>query len=135
MDRRDDYPLPAAWRGVASPGYLRLARWLSLAEDLHGVRGLALQGPGAAEGALIGQRCQTGYTDMTLTVPTQQTAHAEALRRFMTAELTRHERLVVMLFYADELEVDEIAQVLDLPVATVAEVFERTVDRIAKHFA
>ncbi len=133
MDRRNAYPLPTAWRGVPSPRYLRLARWLALAEELGGMRWPGSGGPGLLGDALTTEGCQAGQMDMTLTTLSQHVAQDD-LRRFMAERLSRHERLVLMLFYADGLSLHEIGQVLDLPVATVAELFERTLAAIQEHF-
>jgi DNA-directed RNA polymerase specialized sigma24 family protein len=128
MDRRREYPLPTAWRGVPSPRYLRLARWLSLAEELGGLRC-----PAGAAGVPQTQGSQAGHMDMTLTMLSQKVAEDE-LRQFMATQLSRHERLVLMLFYADGLSLSDIAVVLDLPVATVGELFERTLTALQEHF-
>ena len=133
MDRRNDYPLPTAWRGVASPQYLRLARWLSLAEELGGLRRLGPGGPGSMEGVLTARGCQAGQMDMTVTMLSQEAAQDE-LRTFMATELSRHERLVLMLFYADGLGPEQIAEVLDLPVATAGELLERSLAAVQEHF-
>ncbi|MFW6108218.1 MAG: sigma factor-like helix-turn-helix DNA-binding protein [bacterium] len=133
MDRRYDNPLPTAWRGVASPRYSRLARWLSLAEELGGLRWTGAGEPGALGGILSAHDCQAGQMDMTLTLFTPETAQDE-LREFLTDHLSRHERLVVMLYYAEGLGLEEIADVLDLPLPTVAEIFEQTLSAIQEHF-
>ena len=133
MDRRNEYPLPTAWRGVASPRYLRLARWLSLAEELGGLRSLGPSGPGAMDSVLTAHGCQAGQIDMTLTMLSHE-AQADELRQFMTTRLSRHERLVLMLFYAEGLDLDGIADVLDLPVATVADLLEATLAAIQRRF-
>lgn len=138
MDRRYECPLPAAWRGVASSRYMRLARFLSLVEELGGMRGHDPHVSSSLGGVLNAKSCHVGTMDMTLAMLSQETAPArarerargDALREFMTAELSRHERLVLMLFYADGLSLDEIAVVLDLPAATVAQLFERTLDTL-----
>jgi len=134
MDRRSDYVFPSTWRGVASPRYMRLARWLSLVEELGGMQEPRSQGLGTLGGVLTTQGCQAGSMDMTLTTTSQQAEEMAELRDFMTAELTRHERLVLLLFYADGLKLPEIAEVLDLPVATVVELFERTLATLQKRF-
>ena len=134
MDRRYECPLPAAWRGVASSRYMRLARFLSLVEELGGMRGIGPQAPGSLGGVLNAEGSHVGTMDMTLAMLSQETTQTDALRQFMTTELSRHERLVLMLFYADGLSLDEIAVVLDLPVATVAELFERTLNTLEQRF-
>jgi len=134
MDRRYECPLPAAWRGVASSRYMRLARFLSLVEELGGMRGVDPQSCGSLGDVLNAKSSHVGTMDMTLAMLSQETAQTDALRQFMTAELNRHERLVLMLFYADGLSLDEIAVVLDLPAATVAKLFERTLDTLEQRF-
>jgi len=126
MHRRNDPALPAAWRGVASPRYLRLARWLSLAEELGGMPGTGPPGPRAVEGMLSAQGYQAGSMNMTLMTVSHQTSQSDDLREFVTTRLTRHERLVLMLYYADGLGLDEIAEVLDLPMPTVASLLQKT---------
>jgi len=133
MDRRNAYPLPTAWRGVSSPRYLRLARWLSLAEELGGLRWSGPQGTAALDSILSGHGCHAGQMDMSLTMLSQETAQ-DALRQFVTERLSRHERLVLMLFYADGLSLDEIGVVLDLPAATVARIFEATMTALQEDF-
>ena len=133
MHRPKDQSLPATWRGVASPRYLRLARWLALAEDLGAMPGMGPPGPRALEGVLSVVRekgIQAGSMNMTLMTVSQQTSQTDALREFVTSRLTRHERLVLMLHYADGLDLDEIAEVLDLPTATAAELLQRTLETI-----
>lgn len=70
---------------------------------------------------------------MTVTMLSQEAAQDE-LRTFMATELSRHERLVLMLFYADGLGPEQIAEVLDLPVATAGELLERSLAAIQEHF-
>lgn len=130
MHRPKDQSLPAAWRGVASPRYMHLARWLALAEDLGGMPGGGPPGPRALEGVLNAQGYQAGNMNMTLMTVSRQTSQTDEVRDFVTARLTRHERLVLMLHYADGLDIDEIAEVLDLPTPTVAELLQRTLAAI-----
>ncbi len=59
----------------------------------------------------------------------------EELRHFVAERCSRHERLVLMLFYADGLGLDEIAEVLDLPKATVNQLFCATLDALRERFA
>lgn len=135
MDRLMDYALPAAWRGVASPRYLRLARWQSLVEELGGVRFPDGPGQRALTGALVGTACEAGRSDMSpLTISTEP-CQLEELRRFVAESCSRHERLVLMLFYADGLRLDEIAEVLDLPEATVNQLFCATLEALRERFA
>ena len=133
METYSEYPLPAAWRGVASPGYLRLARWLSLVEELGGVRGFPSQETGPLSAFLSVPAHAAGKTDMNLLTLSPKQGELEDLRRFV-ARLHRHERLVLMLFYADGLSLEEIAEVLDLPEATVADIFLRTLATLERHF-
>jgi len=134
MDRLNDYSLPPAWRGVASLRYLQLARWLSLVEELGGVRGLSPEGQCPPAGLFHGPACEAGKVDMSLLSHSARTERLDELRRFVTEHLTRHERLVLMLFYAEGLSLEEIAQVLDLPQATVADLFSRTIASLQKRF-
>ncbi|MFP4055285.1 MAG: sigma factor-like helix-turn-helix DNA-binding protein [Candidatus Brocadiia bacterium] len=133
MDRRDEHVLPPAWRGVASPRYMRLARWLSLVEELGGMRA-----PGAcgqeALGSVVAAGGEAGKADMSLLTTRPETGQMDELRRFVTEECTRHERLVLLLFYADGLGLAEIAHVLDLPQATVAQLFEKTLTVLRERF-
>jgi len=135
MNRMKDYALPTAWRGIASPRYMQLARWLSLVEELGGVRcpdGLEGQ---ALAGALVGSPCTAGRNDMSpLTISTEP-CQLEELRAFVTERCSRHERLVIMLFYAEGLSLDEIAEVLDLPQATVNQLFCATLEALRERFA
>jgi hypothetical protein len=134
MDKLDEYSLPPAWRGVASPRHLRLARWLSLIEELGGVRGLSPTEQGALGSVLIGSACEAGKVDMSLMTISCETEQLDDLRRFVAENLARHERLVLLLFYAEGLSLMQIAEVLDLPEATVADVFRRTLATLREHF-
>ena len=98
------------------------------------MRGPRSQGPGTMASVLTTQGCQAGSIDMTLTTAPQQAGQMAALREFMTEELTRHERLVLLLFYADGLGLTEIAEVLDLPLVTVAKLFETTLATMQRRF-
>jgi len=135
MDRLNDYALPTAWRGVASPRYLQLARWLSLVEELGGVR--CPDGPGgrALAGALTGTACQAGRNDMSPLTISAEPCQLDELRSFVAERCSRHERLVLMLFYAERLSLDEIADVLDLPEATVKQLFCATLESLRERFA
>ena len=134
MDELADYSLPKAWRGVASPSYLRLARWLSLVEELGGVRGFRPEGHGPMGTLLPSSACEAGRVDMSLLTAWSKTGQLDELRRFVTEHLQRHERLVLMLFYAEGLSLAEIAEVLDLPEATVVEVFRQTLGALQERF-
>ncbi len=59
----------------------------------------------------------------------------DELRTFVTERCSRHERLVIMLFYADGLTLDEISEVLDLPRATVNQLFCATLEALRERFA
>ena len=136
MDRRTlrKYSLPAAWRGVASPRFLRLARWLSLVEELGGVCGLPREDHVCLGVPLGGPQLKAGKTDMDVLTPTPHETQIESFREFVTEELPRVERLVLMLHYADGLSTSEIAEVLDLPKATVGELFRKTMALLQERF-
>jgi hypothetical protein len=134
MDRKNDYSLATAWRGVASPAYLRLERWLSFVEDLGGVRGLDPGPQGPLSTFLPGLPGAAGKVDMSLMTVTAKTQNVEELRRFVTEQLQRHERLVLMLFYAERLSIEEIAETLDLPEATVANCLNKTLATLREQF-
>ena len=61
-------------------------------------------------------------------------AQLDELQRFVLEELTRHERLVLMLFYAEGLSLGEIAEVLDLPEATIVKLFTKTIETLRANF-
>jgi len=71
---------------------------------------------------------------MSLLTEATETEQLDELQRFVLEQLTRHERLVLLLFYADGLSLDEIAEVLELPGATVAGLFGRTLETLRSHF-
>ena len=134
-DRRpNDYWFPAAWRGVASPGYLSLSRWHALVGELGALRAFSTAGPLSFECTLTDPSCKAGLMNMSLLTELSQSEQLDELQRFVVEELSRHERLVLMLFYAEGLGLEEIAEVLDLPDATVAELFSRTLASLRAHF-
>ena len=133
-DRLKEYWLPAAWRGVASPGYLRLTRWHALVEELGGIRTVNSGAQVPLNDTLTRPVCEGGCANMSLLANTTGAEQLDELQRFVLEGLTRHERLVLMLFYADGLGLDEIAQVLDLPAATVADLFGRTLATLRERF-
>ena len=137
MDRRTlhKYSLPAAWRGVASPRFLRLARWLSLVVELGGMRGLPRDDQ-APLGALFGgPGLKAGKTHMMdVLTPTPHETQIDTFREFVAGELPRAERLVLMLHYADGLSTSEIAEVLDLPETTVVRLFHKTMESLQERF-
>ncbi len=124
---RNDYWLPPAWRGVASPGYLQMSRWHALVEELGGLRaspsGTACPGDGARPDPLSG----SGLPYMSVLMEVEEAAQLDELREFVTKRLARHERLVLMLVHSDGLSLSQVAEVLDLPEATVRLVYTRTV--------
>ena len=71
---------------------------------------------------------------MSLLTGSAEEAELDELQRFVLERLSRPERLILMLFYADGLSLDEIAEVLELPEATVAEIFENTIAVLRAQF-
>lgn len=132
--RPNDYWLPGAWRGVASPRFAAWSRWQALAEALGARRALASGAHVPLSNTLAGPLGEAGLVEMTLLTGSAEKAQLDQLQRFVLERLSRHERLVLMLFYADGLSVDEIAEVLDLPEATVAEILENTIELLRAHF-
>jgi len=132
--RANDHELPSAWRGVPSPRFVAWARWQALAQA---VGGRAVQASGnlvpMAE-MLTGPLGEAGQLEMSLLTGSAEKAELDDLQRFVLERLSRHERLILMLFYADGLSLAEIAEVLDLPEATVAEIFENTIEALRAHF-
>lgn len=124
-----DYWLPAAWRGVASPGYLQLSRWHSLVEELGGLRA-SPAGAGCPGGAPPNPLSKTGYMEMSALAEVQQSEQLDELREFVLTHLARHERLVLMLVHAEGLSLEQTAEVLDLPLATVSRIYARTVTEL-----
>lgn len=100
--------------------------WLSLLEELGGVPAapavpLARRsrcGPGH------GPDRERGIPDVTST--TSEARHLAQARRVALEELTRRERLVLSLRYAEGLGFDEIAEVLDSSPAAVKRLYRRT---------
>jgi hypothetical protein len=136
MDRRTlhKYSLPAAWRGVASPRFLRLARWLSLVEELGGVCGLPREDHVSLGALSGGPGLKAGKSDMDVLTPTPHETQIDMFREFVAEELPRAQRLVLMLHYADGLSTSEIAEVLDLPEATVVRLFHKTMESLQERF-
>jgi len=132
--RRNDYWLPTAWRGVASPRYLRMTRWHALAEELGGMRAFSSGAQMPLNDSMVDPICKVGLMDMSLLSETLEGEQLDEVQRFVVDELTRHERLVLMLFYAEGLRLTEIAEVLDLPDATVAELFSHTLATLRARF-
>ncbi len=132
--RANDPELPSAWRGVPSPRFVAWARWQALAQTLGGP---AVQASGnlipMAE-ILTSPLGEAGQLEMSLLTGSAEKAQLDDLQRFVLERLSRHERLILMLFYADGLSLTEIAEVLDLPEATVAEIFENTIEVLRAHF-
>ena len=133
-DRPNSYWLPAAWRGVASPDYARLTRWHVLVEELGGMRALGSRGQGPLADFLTRPVSRVGTVHMSLLTEASESQQLDELQRIFFEHLTRHERLVLMLFYAEGLSLVEIAEVLDLPEATVAELFIKTLETLRAHF-
>ena len=133
-NRLREYWLPGAWRGVASPSYAHRSRWHALVEELGGIRALNSGAPAPFYETLGSPVLETGSIDMSLLTEAAETEQLDELQRFVLEQLTRHERLVLLLFYADGLSLDEIAAVLELPGATVADLFGRTLETLRSHF-
>ncbi|HPD15754.1 MAG TPA: sigma-70 family RNA polymerase sigma factor [Planctomycetota bacterium] len=130
MEREtNDYWLPAAWRGVASPGYLHLSRWHSLVEELGGLRA-SPAGAGGPGGTPPDPLTKSGCMDMSVLAEVQPCEQLDELREFVLTHLARHERLVLMLVHAEGLSLEQTAEVLDLPVATVSRIYARTVTEL-----
>jgi RNA polymerase sigma factor (sigma-70 family) len=133
-ERSGHYWLPRAWRGVASPGYARLTRWHELVEELGGTRASSSFGQSPLAEFLTSPVSKAGTVNMSLLTQAAESEQLDALQRIFFEQLTRHERLVLMLFYAEGLSLGEIAEVLDLPEATVAELFSKTIKTLRAHF-
>ncbi len=65
----------------------------------------------------------------------QETEEVAELREFVLNRLERHERLVLLLVYAEHLSLDQVAEVLDLPEATVKQVFTNTLSQLRSRFS
>ena len=65
----------------------------------------------------------------------QETEDVGELREFVLNRLERHERLVLMLVYAEHLSLDQVAEVLDLPEATVKQVLVNTLAELRARFS
>jgi DNA-directed RNA polymerase specialized sigma24 family protein len=135
VNRCKEYWLPAAWRGVASPGYLRMCRWHALVEELGGLRAFGSREPVALDDSLTGSIHKAGLMDMGLLTEAAEVEQLDELQQFVLKRLNRHERLVLMLHYAEGLSLGEIAEVLDLPDATVAGIFNATMGTLRAHFS
>jgi RNA polymerase sigma factor (sigma-70 family) len=59
-------------------------------------------------------------------VTTLETEELSVAHEVLAEELDREERLVLLLFYAEGLSFADIAEVLDLPVATVERLYRAT---------
>jgi len=132
--RANDPQLPSAWRGVASPRFAAWARWQALAEAMGGRAAHASGTLIPLCDILAGRLGEAGQVEMSLLTGSAEKAELDELQRFVLERLTRPERLILMLFYADGLSLDEIAEVLELPEATVAEIFENTIAALRAHF-
>ncbi|MBM4036489.1 MAG: sigma-70 family RNA polymerase sigma factor [Planctomycetes bacterium] len=136
MDHRaSNYWLPSAWRGVASPGYLQLAHWRALVEELGGLRAPLAAACPAGEGAGSNPFCQAGPNNMSAVLEVRECEQAEELREFFQTQLARHERLVLMLIHGEGLSIGEAAEVLDLPEATVGRVYAETMSALRALFS
>lgn len=136
MDRRThEYWLPPAWRGVASPGYLQVSRWRALVEELGGLRCPPASGPAFGEGAQANPFSNAGLTNMSVLAEIQETEQVDELREYVLTCLARHERLVLMLVYGERLSFSQVAEVLDLPEATVRQIHAKTVATLRVRFS
>lgn len=129
--QRNAYWAPPAWRGVASPGILHASHFHALVEELGAM------GPrAAAAGAeMLDPMSKAGLANMSVVTEVHEAEQLEELQEFVLSQLPRHERLVLMLFYGEGLSVGEIADVLDLPQATVSEIYSRTMEAVRAHFS
>jgi len=81
-----------------------------------------------------GPASKAGTVHMSLLTQAAETQQLDELQRIFFERLSRHERLVLMLFYAEGMSLVEIAEVLDLPEATVGDLFSRTIEALRAHF-
>ncbi len=136
MDRRSSsYWHPPAWRGVASPSYLYASHWQALVGELGGLRCPPAAGAALGEGVQANPFSDSGLTDMSILAEVQETEEVGELREFVLSRLERHERLVLMLVYAEHLTFRQVAQVLDLPEPTVEQIYARTMTELRAHFS
>jgi len=129
------YSHPPAWRGVASPGYLHMSHWQALVEELGGLRAPACESQASGEGAWVNPFSNAGIKNMSVLIEVQETEQLDELREFVLSRLARHERLVLTLVYAERLSLDQVADVLDLPEATVREIFVTTMAELRARFS
>ena len=134
MERFERNSLPTAWRGVASPRYVRLARWLSLVEELGGTRADLIGGPGRPDAFWTVPRPKPTRGERSVLPVTPTRDRLDEVLQFVDHELSRAQRLVLMLFYAEDLSFDEVADVLDLPKATVRRLHRDAVATIEEQF-
>jgi len=129
--QRNAYWAPPAWRGIASPGILHASHFHALVEEMGAM------GPQAASAGarLSDPMSKAGLANMSVVTEVHEPEQLEELQQFVLSELTRHERLVLMLFYGEGLSVGEIADVLDLPQATVNEIYSTTMEALRAHFS
>ncbi|HUT36171.1 MAG TPA: sigma factor-like helix-turn-helix DNA-binding protein [Planctomycetota bacterium] len=136
MDRRTSpYWHPPAWRGVASPGYLYASHWQALVGELGGLRCPSHGGAPPGEGVQANPFSDAGLENMSVLTEVQETEETGELREFVVKCLARHERLVLMLVHAERLSFRQVAQVLDLPEASVREIYSRTMATLRAHFS
>ena len=136
MDRRTgSYWHPPAWRGIASPSYLYASRWQALVGELGGLRCPPCADAAFGEGMQINPFSDSGLADMSVLAEVQEIEEVGELREFVLNRLDRHERLVLMLVYAERLTLAQVAQVLDLPEATVEQIYARTMTELRAHFS
>lgn len=137
MERRPSqrYPHPPAWRGVASPGYLHLSHWRALVEELGGLREPPEHYGSIGEGAPTDPFSTTGLENMNVLSEVQETEELGELREFVLKHLQRHERLVLTLVYAEHLSLRQVAEVLELPEATVRQIFLNTLAELRARFS
>ena len=72
---------------------------------------------------------------MSVLTEVREVEQFDELREFVTKCLARHERLVLMLVHGERLSFAQVAQVLDLPEATVRLVYARTLAALRTHFS
>ena len=136
MDRRTgSYWHPPAWRGIASPSYLCASHWQALVGELGGLRCPPTADTPFGEGMQINPFSDSGLADMSVLAEVQEIEEVGELREFVLNRLERHERLVLMLVYAERLTFAQVAQVLDLPEQAVEQIYARTMIELRAHFS